>query len=278
MATWSLSFAPARPDTMSGPLRPPPPIINRRKVVEDGTSGAKIQMRVICKFLMKELLDQKDEEIEATFDSYGDNLRDLYDGIIEAVNNEPGIMNAKHGVAKINNIFDDYAGIAPDQRAYDAPADLKVFKHVGHTTQSGGFAPLPSLTPSLKAPPAKSPIRTMAFPPVNPNINNPAGYTSPTSPGDREKSVTWPLKPSFLDRAIEGGRRVNTSCKIPAQRQGTRDFRIGDGSVRDPSKGRSTSKNYKEAASGSGLGPDRRLLPSVTLPGQQQQPGSSTDF
>ena len=73
------------------------------------------------------------------------------------------------------------------------------------------------------------------------------------------------------------GRRINTSCKIPAvHRQETRDVRIGDGSVRDPSKVRSVSRSYKEAASGSGLGPDRRL-PSVSLPGQQQ-PGSSSGF
>ena len=89
MATWSLSFATARPDIMSGPLRPPPPIINRQKVAEDGTSGAKVQMKVLCKSRLKELLDQTDEDIEATFESYGDNLRDLYDVIIEAVNNEP---------------------------------------------------------------------------------------------------------------------------------------------------------------------------------------------
>ena len=151
---------------MSGPHRPPPPIINRQKVAEDGTSGAKVQMKMLCKFLLKDLLDQTDEHIEATFEVYGDNLRDLYDVIIEAINNEPGIMQRKHSVTRINNIFDDYAGIAPEQRAYKAPADLKVFKHVGHTTHDGGFAPVPSLTPSLKAPPARSPIRTVAFPPV----------------------------------------------------------------------------------------------------------------
>ena len=76
---------------MSGPLRPPPPITNRQKVAEDGTNGAKVQMRVLCKFLLKELFDQSDEDIAATFENYGDNLRELYDGIIEAVNNDPGI-------------------------------------------------------------------------------------------------------------------------------------------------------------------------------------------
>ena len=259
---------------MSGPHRPPPPIIHRQKVAEDGTSGAKVQMQMLCRFLLKDLLDQADEDIEATFRTYGDNVRDLYDVIIEAVNNEPATMQRKHSVSRINNIFDVYAGIAPEQRAYKAPADLKVFKHVGFTTHDGGFAPVPSLTPSLKAPPARSPIRTVPFPPANPNIN-PMGYTSPTSPGEREMSVVWPLKQSFLDQA--GDRRLNTSCKIPAvHRQETRDVRIGDGSVRDPSKVRSVSRSYKEAASGSGLGPDRRL-PSVSLPGQQQ-PGSSSGF
>ena len=91
---------------MSGPHRPPPPIIHRQKVAEDGTSGAKVQMKMLCKFLLKDLLDQTDEDIEATFESCGDNLRDLYDVIIEAINNEPGIMQRKHSVTRINNIFD----------------------------------------------------------------------------------------------------------------------------------------------------------------------------
>ena len=81
MATWSLSFAPARPDTMSGQPRSPPPIVIRPKPAEDGSSGARVQMKMLCKFLLQELLDQKDEDIEATFVTYGDNLRDLYDVI-----------------------------------------------------------------------------------------------------------------------------------------------------------------------------------------------------
>ena len=156
---------------------------------------------------------------------------------------------------------------------------------MGHTTHDGGFAPLPNLTPSLKskAAPARSPIRTVPFPPTDPSAK-PMGYTSPTSPGGREASLAWPLKQGFLEQAEDnrlvsdraGDRRLNTSCKIPtSHRQEVRDVRIGDGSVRDPSKVRSVSRSYKEVASGSGLGPDRRL-PSIPLPGQQQ-PGSSSD-
>ena len=52
---------------MSGPHRPPPPIVKRPKPAEDGSSGAKVQMKMLCKWLMQELLDQNDEDIEATF-------------------------------------------------------------------------------------------------------------------------------------------------------------------------------------------------------------------
>ena len=233
-------------------------------------------MRMLCSFLLRELLNQSEEEITMTFEGYGDNLRELYDGIIEAINNNPETLKSKHDASRINNIFDDYAGIAPNQRAYDAPAGIKVFKHVGFTNQTGGFTTIPSLTPSVKTPPpAKSLIRTIAFPPENPNINHPQGYTSPTSPGGREKSNAWPMSQNFLDRAIEEGRKVNASCKNPVQQQRTKDVRIGDGSVLNPAKSRSISKSYREAASGSGLDPGRRL-PNVALPGQQ--PGSSSDF
>ena len=291
MATWSLSFATASPDIMSGPNRPPPPILKRPKPAEDGSSGAKFQMQMLCRWLMKDLLEQNDEDIDSTIEAYGDNWRELYDSVIDAVNDNPEIMTNKHNQSRINNIFDDYAGIAPEQRAFTAPADIKVFKHVGHTTHDGGFAPLPSLTPSLKskAAPAKSPVRTVPFPPTDPSAK-PMGYTSPTSPGGREANLAWPLKQGFLEHAEDnriamdraGDRRLNTSCKIPTSlRPEVRDVRIGDGSVRDPSKVRSVSRSYKEVASGSGLGPEHRLgserrLPSIQLPGQQQ-PGSSSD-
>ena len=49
-------------------------------------------MRVLCKFLLKELLNQSDDEITTTFEGYGDNIQELYDGIIAAINNDPGIM------------------------------------------------------------------------------------------------------------------------------------------------------------------------------------------
>ena len=147
-------------------------------------------------------------------------------------------MQRKHGHSRINNIFDDYAGIAPEQRAFTAPADLKVFRHVGFATHDGGFkAPVPDLTPMHKAPTARSPIRYVPFPPTDPSTN-PMGFTSPTSPGGRETSFVWPLKQSFLEQTedrrlvkdLTGDRRLNPSCKIPtAHRQEVRDVRIGDG-------------------------------------------------
>ena len=269
MATWSLSFAPARPDIMSGQPRPPPPIVNRPKPAEDGINAARVQMKTLCAFLLRDLLNQSDEDIAMAFESYGDNLRDLHDGIIVTINDEPEIMRTKHGVLRINNIFDEYAGIAPDKRAYDAPEGIKVLKHIGYTKENGGYAPLPMLTPNVKSPPPSSPIRTVSFPP-DPSV--PKGYTSPTSPGGHE-NTTWPKSQSFLDRVIDE-RRTNTSCKILSQQQGTRDFRIGDGSVLNPAQDRSVSKSYRDVTTGQGSDPNRRL-PNVALPGQSERPSSS---
>ena len=103
-------------------------------------------MRTLCAFLLRDLLNQSEEDIAMAFESYGDNLRDLYDGIIVTINEEPEIMRTKHGVSRINNIFDEYAGIAPDKRTFAAPEGIKVFKHIGFTTENGGHAPLPMLT------------------------------------------------------------------------------------------------------------------------------------
>ena len=266
MATWSLSFAPARPDIMSGQLRPPPPIVNRPKPADYGSSAARVQMRTLCAFLLRDLLNQSEEDINMAFENYGDNLRDL------SINEEPELMRTKHGVSRINNIFDEYAGIAPDKRTFAAPEGIKVFKHIGFSKEKGGFAPLPTLTPKVKSPPPSSPTRTVSFLP-DPNTNVPKGYTSPTSPGGHE-NTTWPKSQSFLDRAIDE-RRTNTSCKIPSQQQGTRYYRVGDGSVLNPSaQDRNVSKSYREVTKCQGTDPNRRL-PNVALPGQSERPSSS---
>ena len=95
---------------MFGQLKQLPPIISRPKTAEDGSKGARVQLRTLCAFLLKDLLDQSDEDIEQAFGNYGENLRDLYDNIIMMINAEPSNMRAKHGISRINNIFDEYAG------------------------------------------------------------------------------------------------------------------------------------------------------------------------
>ena len=110
---------------MSGQPQQPPAIISRPKTAEDGSSGARVQMRTLCAFLPKEILDQSDEDIDQAFKNYGNNLRDLYDHIITMVNAEPSNVRTKHGISRVINIFDEYAGIAPDQRQFLAPGVLK---------------------------------------------------------------------------------------------------------------------------------------------------------
>ena len=160
MARWVAEPHPARPSIMSGHFKQPPPILSRPKTAEDGSSGARVQMRTLCAFLLRELLDQSDEDIDQTFENYGDNLRDLYDNIIMMINAEPSNVRAKHGISRVSDIFDEYAGIAPDQRAFYAPEGIKVSKHVGHLKDDGTLAPLPKLTAQVKAPPPLSPKRT----------------------------------------------------------------------------------------------------------------------
>ena len=229
-------------------------------------------MKILCAYMLRELLNQPEYDINIAFENYGDNLRDLYDNIIVSVNAEPDIVRAKHGVSRINNIFDEYAGIAPDQRSFFAPEGIKVFKHIGFTKDNGEFAPLPTLTAKVKAPPPSSPTRTKSLPP-EPNTSVPKGYISPSSPGG-DVNTMWPKSQSFLDRAADE-RRINTSCKIPSHQQRARDHRIGDGSVLLPStQDRPVSKSYRDVTTGQGVDPNRRL-PNVALPGQSS---SSSGF
>ena len=113
---------PARPSFMFGPPKPPPPIASRPSPNDDGNTGARVQLRTLCSFLLKELLNQSDTEFEEIFEKCGDNFRDLYDNIIVRINNDPTTVRSKHGISRISNIFDEFAGITiadiPGTRGY----------------------------------------------------------------------------------------------------------------------------------------------------------------
>ena len=63
-----------------------------------------MQIRVLCAFLLREILNNADDEIDQVFKDYGSNYRDLYDNIIE--------RKQKQGISRISDIFDEYAGIS----------------------------------------------------------------------------------------------------------------------------------------------------------------------
>ena len=81
---------------------------------------------MLCSFLLRELLNISNEEIEQVSKNYGDNYRDLYDNIIERVNNDPTTTQSKHGLSRISNIFDEYAGVSLADRGFQAPEGIKV--------------------------------------------------------------------------------------------------------------------------------------------------------
>ena len=110
---------------MCGQLKQPPPILSRPKTAEDGSKGACVQLRTLCAFLLKDLLDQSDDDIQQAFENYGENFRDLYDNIITMINAEPSNMRAKHGISRINNIFEEHAGINSTKENFKHRSVLK---------------------------------------------------------------------------------------------------------------------------------------------------------
>ena len=199
---------------MFGQLKPPPPIASRPSPNDDGSKGARVQLRTLCAYLLKELLNQSDSEIEEAFANYGENLRDLYDNIIVMINAEPSIVRSKHGISKSSNIFDEYAGIAIDEREFQAPEGVKVFKNVGYVKADGTLAPLPMLKPKVKTPgPPFSPTRTTAFPPGT-DPDDPSGVISPTSPVGKE-----PMKGPKAQKWLEPAGAVRGIKKIPVDKR-----------------------------------------------------------
>ena len=74
---------------------------------------------VLCEYMMKEYLDQELSEISKAFATFAGMERDLYDQIIWTINSEPAIaerMRNKCKFKKMDNLFDEYAGITIDQR------------------------------------------------------------------------------------------------------------------------------------------------------------------
>ena len=245
---------------MSGPLKHPPPIPSKQKSSDQGSKGARIQIEVLCEFLLREYPNNSAEEVEQVFESNGPNTRDLYDNIIDQINQGPETMKQKRGISGINNIFDEYAGITIEDRGFQPPEGIKVFKSIGLIKADGTWEPHPTLTPKAKAAPPLSPKTMNRFPPGT-DPNDARGIISPTSPHQTEP-MNWPMV-----KRPEGFSKGSRENKIPCQ---VKDVRIGDGSVLPPAHAR--SKSYRDVATASGSGASgsglRRGLPQVNLPGQ----------
>ena len=74
------------PTLCRAPSKPPPPIPSKQKSSDQGSTGARIQIEVLCEFFLREYLNNSAEEAEQVFGSYGHNTRDLYDNIIDQIN------------------------------------------------------------------------------------------------------------------------------------------------------------------------------------------------
>ena len=141
----------------SGPRKPPPPIPSKQSSSDHGSKGARVQIEVLCEFLLREFLDNDDDGINQVLGAYGNNTRDLYDNIIDQINNSPEIMKSKRGYSRINNIFNEHVGTTPEEREFMPPPGVNVFKSIGEVRADGTYEPHPKLTPAAKAPPPLSP-------------------------------------------------------------------------------------------------------------------------
>ena len=107
------------------------------------------------------------------------------------INAGPSAVKSTHNISKMNIIFDEFAGVAIEERSFKAQEGIKVLKNIGYVKAGGTLAPIPKLKPFVKAPgEPSSPKRTIAFPP-GPERIDPQGVVSPTSPREAEP-MNWP--------------------------------------------------------------------------------------
>ena len=69
----------------------PPLIFNPVGVDEDEDNGVAEQLLVLCKYMLKEYLNQEPSKISEAVAPYTGKERDLYDMIIWTINSEPEI-------------------------------------------------------------------------------------------------------------------------------------------------------------------------------------------
>ena len=77
--------------------------------------------------------------------------------IIWTVNSEPAIvehMKNKRKYKKMDNIFNEYAGIIIDQGVYNLPSGVMIFKAVGQVYDDGTYREFLSLAAAPKSEPA----------------------------------------------------------------------------------------------------------------------------
>ena len=149
-------------------------------------------------------------------------MRELYDNVNDEINSTTPTHKelVARGLTRIDNIFNSYAGITLQNRAFAAPVGTVVFKAVGEVIGDGTFranqqVDLKAAT-DAKDPPtrAPSPAKTTGFPPASSGLNSIRGTVSPTSPIPKE--IIFPGMPWPTNNPVG-------------------DVRVGDASVRPPS-------------------------------------------
>ena len=118
-------------------------------------------------------------------------------------------MKNKRKFKKMDNLFNGYAGVTIDQRSYDPPAGVKIFRAVGKLYDDGTYRDYFSLTAAPKPEPA-SPKHTFSIP-SGAVIKEGKGIVSPTSP--LHGQIQWPV------RQISRGKSEIRGDKIPENKE-----------------------------------------------------------
>ena len=121
---------------MSGGQKPLPPLI-----IPDGTKnapskGAVHQLNILVEYIAKEFLDVTPKMYKDLLERFGvpaypERIREVYDCIIDSINRTSNAKRARWELDKMGNIFNDFAGITPENRSYQAPIGVEVFEATG---------------------------------------------------------------------------------------------------------------------------------------------------
>ena len=205
--------------------KPPDHLLGDTKDDATDNTNALYQLQMLTEYMAREFLDLKPEKMSKLFEEFEienhpENIRELYDFVINSIEVTPNKKKARLHLGKMVNIFNAYSDIAPESRTFQTADGIKGHETIGEFKDQV-FRKSVKLKKWEPSPPSPmSPIAEQAFPPSG-NLVDTGGFVSPTSPTPyADEAMPWPRRTA--DASVVPPHLRNTSASSSGLTEGQR--------------------------------------------------------